>query len=204
MSVLDLKKYRWNGWDKHKALIVVDMQNDFITGTLPVPKAESIVPTVIDCIKACFMGGGSLILTQDWHPENHISFKEWPVHCVQHTHGSEIEQSIKDIVAGLHEYEFYVRKGTEKDKECYSGFCMDESNVMGVTLLEWTLEQQDIREVVICGLATDYCVKATALDAIKHGYSVTIVLDAIRAVNVGLLDGSTAIAEMIRAGVNFV
>jgi nicotinamidase/pyrazinamidase len=177
------------------ALIVVDMQNDFMPGgTLAVPGADQIIP-VINTLIPCF---ATRVFTRDWHPANHISFGthpsytdySWPPHCVQNTPGAE-------IVAGLDlsRIDLLIDKASRPDRESYSDF--DDSN-----LAEW-LRERNVHRVFICGVATDYCVKATALDAVKEGFQTFVVLDAVRAVHAP--EGSNeAVAAMRTSGVEMI
>jgi len=156
-----------------KALIVVDMQKDFMPGgSLPVPEADRIIPKVEEYIRKFKENGALIIATRDWHPENHISFKEqggpWPKHCVQNTEGAK-------FVVKLPEDAIIISKADKPDKEAYSGF-------EGTNLAE-ILKNKGVNEVYICGVATEYCVKATALDALKYGFDVYILRDAIKGID---------------------
>lgn len=158
------------------ALIVVDVQNDFAPGgALPVNDARLIVPPINDL--APFFE--TLVCSRDWHPSDHCSFDidpgfvdgSWPSHCVQDTPGAEFLGDLHVPVDAI-----IVSKGTDPDKEAYSGF--DDSDLADV------LRDRGIRRVFVCGLATDYCVKATALDAKKLGFDVVVLLDACRGIDV--------------------
>jgi nicotinamidase/pyrazinamidase len=188
-----------------RALIVIDCQNDFITGTLAVPKAAEIIP-VINNLQKKF---GVVIYTQDWHPADHSSFKDnggiWPAHCVQGTNGADFHPDIQVSPDGqkgsTYSYDI-VRKGMDKAVDSYSGFYDNERKHQ--TELKETLTDYGITEVYLTGLATDYCVLYTALDAVAEGFKTFVVIDACRAVNINLGDDSRAIMEMIRAGVSIV
>jgi len=175
-----------------EALIIVDMQRDFMPGgALPVPDGDKIIPKVEEYIKK-FKGKGALIVaTRDWHPENHISFKEqggpWPKHCVQNTDGAE-------FVVKLPENTIIISKADKPDKEAYSGF-------EGTNLAE-ILKEKGIKKVYICGVATEYCVKATVLDALKHGFEVYILKDAIEGINPG--DEEKALKELEERGAKII
>lgn len=129
--------------------------------------------------------------TRDWHPPNHISFKErggpWPPHCVQNTPGAE-------FVVDLPEDAIIISKATEPDKEAYSGF-------EGTNLAE-ILRENGVEKVYICGVATEYCVKATALDAVRHGFETYLLSDAVKGINPE--DEKKALEEMKRAGVKIL
>lgn len=175
-----------------EALIVVDMQRDFMPGgALPVPEGGEIIPVVNECIKK-FQGRGALIVaTRDWHPENHISFRErggpWPKHCVQNTPGAE-------FVVELPEDAVIISKATEPDKEAYSGF-------EGTDLAE-ILRKNGVKRVYVCGVATEYCVRATALDAVKLGFETFLIKDAVKGITP---EGERkALEEMEKEGVRLV
>ncbi len=173
-----------------EALIVVDMQRDFMPGgALPVPGGDKIIPRVNRYIEE-FRGRGALIVaTRDWHPPDHISFKErggpWPRHCVQGTAGAE-------FVVKLPKDALIISKATEPDKEAYSGF-------EGTNLAE-VLREKGVERVYICGVATEYCVRATALDAVKNGFETYLLCDAIKGINPQ--DEERALKELRSAGVN--
>ncbi len=155
-----------------EALIVVDMQRDFMPGgALPVPEGDKIIPRCNEYINKFREKGALIVATRDWHPENHVSFKErggpWPKHCVQNTPGAE-------FVVELPADTVIISKATEPDREAYSGF-------EGTELAE-ILRRKGVKRVYICGVATEYCVKATALDAIKHGFEVYLLKDAIKGI----------------------
>ncbi|AHF81023.1 nicotinamidase [Thermococcus paralvinellae] len=156
-----------------EALIIVDMQKDFMPGgALPVPDGDKIIPKVEEYIKKFKEKGALIVATRDWHPPNHISFKEqggpWPRHCVQNTEGAK-------FVVKLPEDAIIISKADKPDKEAYSGF-------EGTNLAEM-LKENGIRKVYICGVATEYCVRATALDALRYGFEVYILKDAIKGIN---------------------
>ncbi|WP_297090553.1 nicotinamidase [Thermococcus sp.] len=175
-----------------EALIVVDMQRDFMPGgALPVPEGDRIIPRCNEYIRA-FMGRGALIVaTRDWHPENHISFREqggpWPRHCVRGTEGAE-------FVVELPADAVIISKATEPDREAYSGF-------EGTELAE-ILKKRGVKRVYICGVATEYCVKATALDAVKHGFETYLLRDAVKGIDEE--DEERALRELESAGVRIL
>ncbi|MBO8174116.1 MAG: nicotinamidase [Thermococcus sp.] len=175
-----------------EALIIVDMQKDFMpNGALPVPDGEKIIPKVEEYIKKFKEKGALIVATRDWHPPNHISFKEqggpWPKHCVQNTEGAE-------FVVKLPENTIIISKADKPDKEAYSGF--DGTNLAEI------LKEKGIKKVYICGVATEYCVKATALDALKHGFEVYILKDAIKGINPE--DEKKALKELEEKGAKII
>ena len=171
------------------ALVVVDLQNDFCPGgALAVPEGNRVVP-VINGLAPHFK---HVFYTQDWHPANHMSFKEqggiWPPHCVADTKGAALYPDLRLNF----EKAVQVKKGTETDKEAYSGF-------EGTDLAD-KLRKANIKRLMVTGLATDYCVKNTVLDALKAGFKVIVVKDAIRGVEVKPGDSAAALDEMVSAG----
>jgi nicotinamidase/pyrazinamidase len=183
------------------ALVVVDVQNDFAdpNGSLSVRGGDAIVPRVNAEIDAVTAAGGFVVYTQDWHPESTAHFAKdggiWPVHCVADTWGAELHPDLR--VEGPR-----VRKGSNGE-DGYSGFTMRDPTT-GTTMateLEALLRDRNIDTIVTCGLATDYCVKATALDGARLGFKTTVLLDAIRAVDLKPGDGDRAIDDVRAAGV---
>ncbi|ASJ09870.1 nicotinamidase [Thermococcus sp. P6] len=175
-----------------EALIVVDMQRDFMPGgALPVPGGDRIIPRCNDYIREFMKRGALIVATRDWHPENHISFRErggpWPKHCVQGTEGAE-------FVVELPADAVVISKATEPDKEAYSGF--------EGTDLEEILRKHGVKRVYICGVATEYCVRATALDAVKRGFETYLLRDAVKGIKP--LDEERALKELERAGVRIL
>jgi len=174
------------------ALIIVDVQVDFCPGgALPVPEGDKVVPILNEYIKRFKAAGAKIYATRDWHPPNHSSFKEyggiWPVHCVRGTSGASFHPDLNlpaDVVI--------ISKATEPDKEAYSGF-------EGTDLRE-KLKRKGVRRVFVGGLATDYCVKSTVLDALKYGFETFLLCDAIRGVDVNPGDSDRAIREMVERG----
>ncbi|MEO2066377.1 MAG: nicotinamidase [Desulfurobacteriaceae bacterium] len=157
------------------ALIVVDMQKDFSSsGALPVPGTEEIVPVINSYIELFKEKDLPIFATRDWHPENHVSFKEnggiWPRHCVQWSQGAEFIDGLE-----LPPDTFIINKGDRPELEAYSGF-------QG-TLLDSLLRERGVKRLFICGVATDYCVKNTVLGGLNLGYQVFILSDAIRGVS---------------------
>ena len=169
------------------ALICVDVQHDFLPGgSLGVPAGDEVVSPLETAASACKL----VVATRDFHPRNHMSFHDqggtWPPHCVAGTHGAELHPAVAALAAQV------VDKGTAPDVDAYSGF--------DGTDLDRLLRGQGISQLVVGGLATDYCVRATVLDALARGYEVIVLEDAVRAVDVVHGDGARALAEMQRAG----
>jgi len=175
------------------ALILVDVQNDFCPGgALPVPEGDKVVLALNGLLKRV---RAFTVASRDWHPPDHCSFKPqggiWPVHCVAGTPGADFHPDLAtDRVAHV------VSKATRPDEENYSDF-------EGTGLAD-LLRKRGIRRVFVGGLATDYCVKATALDAVKHGFETTVLEDAIRGVEVQPGDCARALEEMKRAGIRLL
>jgi nicotinamidase/pyrazinamidase len=189
----------------NSALLVVDVQNDFCPGgALAVESGDEVVPELNRWIDRFAREGRPIAYTRDWHPPGHCSFKKhggpWPVHCVQNTHGAELHPGLK--VKGA-----IFDKAFEPDKEAYSGFgggfVHEKGKTTGLSLADW-LRDRDVKHVYVGGLTTDYCVRTTALDALKEGFEVTVLQDAIRAVDVQPGDDQRAIEEMKKAGADFI
>lgn len=193
------------------ALILVDIQNDFLPGgALAVPQGDQVIP-IANGLMDQF---GLVVATQDWHPANHGSFAAshagrkigevidlnglpqvlWPVHCVQGTAGAE-------LAAGLNVARIArtFRKGTDPGIDSYSGL-YDNGHQRSTGLGEF-LNERGVNNVYVCGLATDYCVKFTALDALEEGFGVHLIEDGCRGVNLRPGDVDAAVGEMRRAGV---
>lgn len=178
------------------ALIVVDMQNDFMPGgALPVQNALTIIPVINTYVNIFVNKGAMIVATRDWHPPNHISFSirggPWPPHCVQGTQGAEFHRDLY-----LPSSTVVISKGDREDYEAYSGF--------EGTDLDLVLRKRGVKRVFICGVATDYCVKATALDANRLGYSVFVLEDAVKGVDIPAGSVSRAVDEMLNAGIIFI
>lgn len=193
-------------YDDRTALIVVDLQNDFADpeGSLSVAGGDAVVPTVNGAVAAAIAAGALVVATQDWHPPDTPHFAKdggvWPVHCVADTWGAELHPAF-EVPADLPR----VRKGSNGE-DGYSGFTMRDP-VTGAehpTELDALLRERGVERVVVCGLATDYCVKATALDARRLGFETYILADAVAAVNLEVGDGERALAEMADAGIGSV
>jgi nicotinamidase/pyrazinamidase len=190
-------------FDSRTALVVVDLQNDFAdpVGSLSVAGGDEIVARVNDAVGEAVEAGAVVVATQDWHPESTPHFEKdggiWPVHCVADSWGAELHPAF-ELPADAPR----IRKGANGE-DGYSGFTMRDP-VTGEeipTELEALLRERDVERVIVCGLATDYCVNATALDAVRLGFAVELIPDACAAVNLRANDGRKALAEMAEAGV---
>lgn len=196
-----------------KALVIVDVQNDFCPGgALEVPEGDKVIEPInqlipdFDCV----------VQTQDWHPKEHLSFASnnenknpydttemeygeqvlWPDHCIQGTQGADFHSKLNTTSSQL-----IVRKGFRKHIDSYSAFF--ENDQQTVTGLHGYLKEREVDELVITGLATDFCVKWTALDAAKLGYKTSLVKEAVRGIDIaGSVDA--AFEEMKEAGVQFI
>lgn len=174
------------------ALLVVDVQNDFLPGgALGIRGGDAIVAPINRLLAAWRKRGLPVFLSRDWHPEGHCSFAAqggpWPVHCVAGTRGAEFAARLS-IAAD----DFVISKATQVDKDAYSA-------LDGTPLAE-ALRARGINRLFIAGLATDYCVRATGRDARAAGLDVVILADAVCAVNVRPGDGERALAELVAEG----
>lgn len=189
--------------DLATALVVVDIQNDFAdpAGSLAVAGGEAIIGPVNEEVRRAIARGALVVATQDWHPVRTPHFVTdggpWPVHCVAGSWGADLHPTLT-----LPDDAPCVRKG-RYGEDGYSGFTMRDptSGEERPTELEALLRSAGVRAVRICGLATDYCVKGTALDAARLGFATTLLVDAIAAVELQPGDGERAISEMTAAGV---
>jgi nicotinamidase/pyrazinamidase len=195
---------------ENSALLIIDLQNDFCSGGgLPVPGGEKIVP-LVNRLSPAFP---ATVLTQDWHPPGHSSFASahqgaspyalikasygpqvlWPDHCIQGTGGADFHSDLATKNADL-----IVRKGFRPAIDSYSAF--QENDRQTSTGLAGYLRNRGIEHITLCGLALDFCVKWSALDAVANGFAATVLTDACRAID---LDGSkgSAISEMAAAGI---
>ncbi|MGV3773814.1 MAG: bifunctional nicotinamidase/pyrazinamidase [Verrucomicrobiales bacterium] len=193
-----------------KALVLVDIQNDFLPGgALAVADGELIIP-IVNSLQERFR---LIVATQDWHPPDHGSFAAnhpgknvydqidldglkqtlWPMHCVKGTEGAALAPGLhKDRINRI------FPKGSDSSIDSYSGF-YDNGHRRSTGMGEW-LQEQGVTEVFLCGLATDYCVKFTALDGLKFGFRTFVVEDACRGVNLRQNDVRDALKEMTNAG----
>ena len=179
------------------ALIIIDVQNDFCPGgSLAVTGGDEVVAVLNQYIEQFSRAKLPIFATRDWHPENSRHFKIhgglWPPHCIQGTKGAEFRADLAlpdDVVI--------VSAGMAPDEEGYSGF--DGKNENGAGLAD-LLRARGVERVLVGGLATDYCVKETVLDALRHGFKAVLLEDAVRGVNLRPDDSERAIADMVRAG----
>jgi len=174
------------------ALVVVDVQNDFCPGgALPVPGGDRVVP-VINRIAARFRSAGlPVVFTRDWHPDGHSSFQgrggPWPAHCVSETNGAAFHPDL-DVAAG----DMIISKATVEGRDAYSGF--EETGLAGI------LRERGVGRILVGGLATEYCVKATVLDGLREGFEVALLLDGIAGIDANPGDVDRALREMEAAG----
>ncbi len=197
-----------------KALILVDLQNDFLpAGALPVPEGDQVIP-LANQIQPRF---DLVVATQDWHPSNHASFAAshsgkvpgdmidlnglqqtlWPVHCVQNTIGSAFATNLD-----ISRVRKVFRKGMDREIDSYSGFF--DNGHRKSTGLDFYLKQAGVTETFVLGLATDYCVKFTALDALELGFATYVLVDACRGIDLQTGDVATALHDMATAGVQII
>ncbi len=185
------------------ALIVVDVQNDFADpgGSLSVRGGADVIAAINEQVALANAGGALVVCTQDWHPRHTPHFAKdggvWPDHCVQGTWGAELHPAL-----AVPDGTAIVRKGANGE-DGYSGFTMRDP-VTGEsipTMLEGLLQEAAVTDVVVAGLATDYCVKATALDAVRLGLATTVLIDAVAAVDLEPGDGDRSLADLRAAGV---
>ncbi len=197
-----------------RALIIVDVQNDFVPGgALAVPGGDQVVGEINR-----LMHSGDyerIVASQDWHPPDHVSFASqhpghhvgeiieidgieqilWPDHCVEHTYGARFVKRLE-----TDRFDHVVHKGTDRRIDSYSGF-FDNARRRDTGLADW-LRRQGVREVHVVGLATDYCVKFTALDAVDLGFETTVLTAAARGVELKPGDVERALQDMAQAGIH--
>lgn len=176
------------------ALIVVDVQKDFCEGgALAATDTRSLLPPLEQCIEAARRAKASIVYTKDWHPPDHSSFQTsggpWPAHCVADAAGAELMPPLKPAPD-----EIVVHKGVQRDGAGYSGF--------ELTGLEDRLRTLGVERVAVCGIATEYCVRATALDGLRSGFDVVVLRDLIRAVQPA--ETARVLKELQRAGAKTV
>ncbi|MFQ5850988.1 MAG: bifunctional nicotinamidase/pyrazinamidase [Candidatus Binatia bacterium] len=179
------------------ALLIVDVQNDFCPGgALPVSEGDQVIPVLNRYIERFKSARHPILATRDWHPEKTGHFNTfggvWPPHCIQGTKGAEFHPDLRlsgDVVI--------ISKGMDPEEDSYSGFQGRDAH--GVRLAE-LLCQRGVERLLVGGLATDYCVKSTVLDALREGFKVVLIKEAIRGVDIHPGDSDRAIEDMIRAG----
>ncbi|MBD2815534.1 bifunctional nicotinamidase/pyrazinamidase [Xenorhabdus sp. Flor] len=195
------------------ALLLIDLQNDFCTGgALAVKKSEEVIEMANKAIELCQQHNITIIATQDWHPSNHMSFAInsgqpvgelgelngipqiwWPVHCVQGQSGADFHPALNQ--SAIQEI---FRKGENSQIDSYSAF-FDNDRKNATRLHSW-LTEQHINRLLILGIATDYCVKFTVLDALEHGYETYVIVEGCRGVNIQADDSQRALEEMAAKG----
>lgn len=178
--------------DRKDALIIVDVQRDFCPGgALPVPEGDRVVPVLNEYMRIFRKVGAKIFATRDWHPPNHVSFREyggiWSPHCIQGSKGAEFHPGLK-----LPEDVAIISKAMDSSKESYSGFDGTELND--------ALKRRGVKRIFVGGLATDYCVKNTVLDGLKLGFETILLSDATRGIDARPGDVEEAIGEMIKKG----
>ncbi|WP_336993148.1 bifunctional nicotinamidase/pyrazinamidase [Lelliottia amnigena] len=198
---------------KQRALLLVDLQNDFCAGgALAVAEGDSTVDVANALIAWCKARGEAVVASQDWHPADHGSFASqhnaepfsqgeldglaqtlWPDHCVQQTEGAQLHPLLNQ-----HAIDAVFHKGENPLIDSYSAF-FDNEHRQQTALDEW-LRHHEVGELIVMGLATDYCVKYTVLDALKLGYQVNVITDGCRGVNLNAQDSALAFMEMSTAG----
>ncbi|MBU2648312.1 bifunctional nicotinamidase/pyrazinamidase [bacterium] len=196
-----------------KTLLLVDIQNDFLpTGALPVPEGDMIIP-LVNRLQEKF---DLIVATQDWHPADHESFAVhhgkkpgemillhgieqilWPVHCLQNEPGAELAVGLE-----TDRIERVIQKGTNPKVDSYSGF-FDNDHQRDTGLAAY-LKEKEVKELFVVGLALDYCVKFTALDARQCGFNTSLIVDGTRGVNMAVNDSVNAVKEMAAAGVHII
>lgn len=177
---------------KGDALLLIDMQNDFVSGgALAVPRGDEVVPVLNRYIQIFELQALPIFATRDWHPQNHCSFQTqggpWPIHCVVGSYGADFVPSLR-----LPKSAVIISKPSAPDLETFTAF--------GKTNFDAQLSSANIRRLFVGGLATDYCVLHTALDALENGFEVFLLKDAVRAVNVHRDDGEKAEKVLVSAG----
>lgn len=201
----------------NKALLLIDLQNDFCpAGSLAVHDGDKTIAVANHAIQHFHAQHHNVVATQDWHPHNHKSFASqsnqpvgsvgelgglpqvfWPDHCIQNTHGAELHPELMQS-----QIDKIIYKGTNPDIDSYSAF-FDNGKRQQTELDDW-LKAQQITHLTMMGLATDYCVKFTVLDALSLGYHVDLLVDGCRGVNMNPADSQNAIDEMVAHGANLI
>jgi nicotinamidase/pyrazinamidase len=204
--------------DEKDALIIVDMQNDFMPGgALPVEEGNEIVEDVNTIAEIFDQHDGIIVLTQDWHPFNHLSFANshpgknpgdeyqteaigpilWPVHCVQGSIGADFHKSLKKDIANM-----IIRKGDDPEVDSYSGFLENDKETE--TGLSGYLKSLNIKRIFICGLASDYCCFYTAMDGVDFGFETFFIVDLTKGIDLPPGNIANSLESMNKKGVKFV
>lgn len=217
MNLNDLNFEKSIHINPNDALLIVDIQNDFLPeGALAVEEGDQIINGVNNIAKKFGEHNANIILTQDWHPSNHLSFASnhpgkkpgdeyqteaigpvlWPDHCVQGTFGAEFHKDLKIDYAHI-----IIRKGYNPEIDSYSGFL--ENDKRSETGLAGLLKSLKIKRIFICGLALDYCCFSTAMDGIDFGFEVNLIIDLTKGIDLPQGSISNALEHMVQKGVKF-
>lgn len=217
MNISDLKIDKNIKVEETDALIIVDLQNDFIPGgSLPVEGGDLIINDINE-LAEIFKKNGQVILTQDWHPPDHLSFASnhpgkkpgdeyhskgigpvlWPDHCVQNSEGAIFHKDLKTKLADK-----IIQKGTNPDIDSYSGF-LDNDKKSETGLADY-LKSQRVKRIFICGLALDYCCYATAMDGVDFGFDVYFLIDLTKGIDLPANNISNSLENMVKKGIKFV
>lgn len=204
--------------DEMDALIIVDMQNDFMPGgALPVEEGDQIIEGVNEVAEIFEKQDGIIVLTQDWHPFNHLSFANshpgkkpgdeyqteaigpilWPVHCVQGSIGADFHKSLNKDIANM-----IIRKGDDPEVDSYSGFLENDKETE--TGLSGYLNSLNIKRIFICGLASDYCCYYTAMDGVDFGFETFFIVDLTKGIDLPPGNIANSLESMTKKGVKFV
>ncbi|MEI6352402.1 MAG: bifunctional nicotinamidase/pyrazinamidase [Candidatus Nomurabacteria bacterium] len=180
------------------AFLPIDIEEDFLpTGSMKVPNGDKVIPIVNKVLNQKGKLFDLAVATKDWHPEDHCSFIVnggiWAIHCVRNTKGAEFPKVLLS-----EKFDKIIEKGTDSKVDSYSGFF--DNDHISQTGLDKYLKENNVKRLFVAGLATDYCVKFTVLDALTLGYEVIVIIDACAAVNVHPEDEANAISEMIAHG----
>jgi len=178
------------------ALVVVDVQRDFCPGgSLPVSHGDQVVPKLNRVIEAFERNGNPIFFTRDWHPPDHCSFEgqggTWPPHCVMGTRGAEFHPGLR-VPAGA----TVISKASRRNVEAYSAF-------QGTDLAR-RLKKDRVSDLFLGGLATDYCVKESSLDALAHGFAVSVMRDCVKGVNLRRTDSALALRAVASRGARLI
>ena len=217
MNISDLKIDKYIKVEETDVLIIVDLQNDFIPGgSLPVEGGDLIINDINE-LAEIFKKNGQVILTQDWHPPDHLSFASnhpgkkpgdeyhskgigpvlWPDHCVQNSEGAIFHKDLKTKLADK-----IIQKGTNPDIDSYSGF-LDNDKKSETGLADY-LKSQRVKRIFICGLALDYCCYATAMDGVDFGFDVYFLIDLTKGIDLPANNISNSLENMVKKGIKFV
>lgn len=206
-----------NNINKNSCLLLIDLQNDFFEkGSLAVKNSNEILPNIIKLINIFYQNKKKIIATLDWHPPNHKSFASiskqkigsigilnnlpqiwWPDHCIENSHGAQLNSKIPK-----NKIDFFVKKGTNKEIDSYSAF-FDNGKLLKTTLDDY-LKNNNINTIYALGLATDYCVKFTVIDALELNYKVFVIKDCVKPVNLNENDAKIALKEMQKKGAKLI